>query len=258
MKRFTTEEVPKFAILAHVMPKLKDYRLDDDSYSFDILPNRLKGNHRRAYLSIIKDTRYTAFVGSNLADKLYLLSCLDYVTLDEEYILNVIKTIYNAANHYKIFNPKKNKSHYKNILNRLKNKSKLDFTSKFKTHFDVVGLLGSKSKYKELVIQRKYLFTEDFKFTEFYFFKLPLPYSTDDVYLNIMISQLDGEWRIHGERIKLDSQDVDYVFSNLSEFQSFIQDEFSTHYSAVVKHHLDIDTKVLNEDYITLLRMISI
>lgn len=112
MKKFTTEEVQKFAILAHVMPKLKDYRLDDDSHSFDILPNRLKGNYRRAYLSIGKETRYAFFIGSNLADKLYLLSSLNCIPLDETYVLDIVKMIYFAAHHYKIFDPNKNKSHY--------------------------------------------------------------------------------------------------------------------------------------------------
>jgi hypothetical protein len=37
-----------------------------------------------------------------------------------------------------------------------------------------------------------------------------------------------------------------------------IENEFSTQYKSVVKQNLDIDTDILNEDYITLLRMMNI
>ena len=119
MKKFLNLEIPKIGLLNHIMPQLKDYRLDEEREFYDIVPNRFKGNNRRSFLRINKETHYVSFLGSNLADKLFLLSSLDYIPLDNSYILEMFNIIYNAADKYKIYDQRKNKSHKKNILNRL-------------------------------------------------------------------------------------------------------------------------------------------
>lgn len=262
MKQFLNLEFPKIGLLSHIMPQLKDYRLDEERSFYDIVPNRFKGNIRRSFLRINKDTHYVSFLGSNLADKLFLLSSLDYLPLDNNYILEMFDIIYTAAEKYKIYDPRKNKSHQKNILNRLNNKNKLEFTSRFKTHFDVIGMLSSKRKYRDLVMSRQYLFNEQYQLTEVYLFQLPIPYSdANETIFNVMITQLNGVWHINCEQIKQSPDGyigVDYCFSDLESFSVLINNEFSTHYKSVVKHNLDIDTDVLNEDYVSLLRMMMI
>jgi hypothetical protein len=262
MKKFLKLEIPKIGLLSHIMPQLKDYRLDEEREFYDIVPNRFKGNNRRSFLRINKETHYVSFLGSNLADKLFLLSSLDYRPLDDSYILKMFDIIYTAAEKYKIYDPRKNKSHQKNILNRLKNKNKLEFTSRFKTHFDVIGILSSKKKYRDLVMSRQYLFTDDCQLTEVYLFQLPIPYNdSNETIFNVMVTHLNGVWHINCEQIKKSIDGyigVDYCLSDLDAFVLLIENEFSTQYKSVVKQNLDIDTDILNEDYITLLRMMNI
>lgn len=262
MKKIVGEELKKHKILKHIMPNLKEYRLDDDFDAYDIVPNRFKGNTRRSFLRIDKNTHFVSFLGSNLADKLFILSSLDYLPLDNSYIMNLFDVIYAAASKYKIYEPRKNKSHQKNILNRLTNKNKLEFTSRFKTHFDVVGNLASHRKHKDLVMNRHYIFNENYQLTEVYSFQLAMPYSDlNETVFNIMITYLNGVWHINCEQVKNTPDGlvgVDYCFSTVDAFSLFIENEFSNHYKAVVKHNLEIVTDVLNEDYIILLRMMTI
>lgn len=262
MKKFLNLEIRKIGLLSHLMPRFKDYRLDEEREFYDIVPNRFKGNNRRSFLRINKETHYVSFLGSNLADKLFILSSLDYRPLDDSYILKMFNIIYTAAEKYKIYDPRKNKSHQKNILNRLQNKSKLEFTSKFKTHFDVIGMLSSKKKYRDLIMSRQYLFNEDYQLTEVYLFQIPIPYDDkNETIFNVAVTYLNGSWHINCEQLKknLDGYiGVDYCLSDLDAFSILIENEFATQYKSVVKHHLDIDNDVLNDDYITLLRMMVI
>lgn len=262
MKKFLNLEFQKIGLLSHIMPQLKDYRLDEERHSYDIVPNRFKGNDRRSFLRIDKDTHYVSFMGTNLVDKLHLLSSLDYIPLDNNYILDLFKVIYAAAEKYKVYDPRKNKSHQKNILNRLTNKKKLEFTSRFKTHFDVIGILASHRKYKDLVMSRQYIFTESYQLTEVYTFQIPLPYTElNENHFNIMIAYFNGSWTLNCEMVKKSVDGligVDYAFSSIDAFSIFMDNEFLHHYEGVVKNQLDIDSYAVNEDYITLLRMMII
>lgn len=262
MRKIVNAELKKHKILKHIMPHLKDYRLDDDFDAYDIVPNRFKGNTRRSFLRIDKKTHYVSFLGSNLADKLFILSSLYYVPLNNDYIMKIFEVIYAAAAQYKIYEPRKNKSHQKNILNRLTNKNKLEFTSRFKTHFDVIGSLASHRKYKDLVMNRQYIFNDDYQLTEVYLFQLAIPYpDVSDTIFNVLVTYLNGVWHINCEQIKKTIDGVvgvDYCFSTIEAFDLFIKNEFAHHYKAVVKHNLDIDTDVFNEDYVSLLRMMVI
>lgn len=262
MKNFSIEEIKKVGLLNYIMPRFKDYRLDEERHFYDIVPNRFKNNNRRSFLRIDKDSHEVIFLGPNLADKLYMLSLLDYIPLDNEYMLNLFKIIYDAAEKYKIYNSSKNKSHHKNILNRLNNKNRLAFTSIFKTHFDVVGLISSKKKHRDLIIVREYMLTDEYQLVEIYSFSVPIPYAEhDSTEFNVKVTYLKGEWNLYCE-IKKETVDgivgVDYSFNDLDVFKLLIDNEFAKHYKAVVKDSLDIDTDTVDDDHVTLLRMMTI
>lgn len=111
-------------------------------------------------------------------------------------------------------------------------------------------------------MSRQYLFTDDCQLTEVYLFQLPIPYNdSNETIFNVMVTHLNGVWHINCEQIKKSIDGyigVDYCLSDLDAFVLLIENEFSTQYKSVVKQNLDIDTDVLNEDYITLLRMMNI
>jgi hypothetical protein len=262
MKKVVESDLKKIEILQSLMPKFKDYRLDEEYYHYDIVPNRFKGNTRRSFLRVHKKTENVFFMGSNLADKLYMVSLLDYIPVDNNYILELLDIIYTSADKYKMYNSKKNKSHIKNILNRLNNKKKLDLESNFTTHFDIIGQLSSKKQRDNLKMTRQYTFTDDYQLTEVYYFSVPIPsYKNNLTNLYIDIRWLSGvlTTSCHITRqINDETITISHSFNNLSELKVIMDNEFSFYYKAVIKQDLDIITDKVDESHVTLLRMMVI
>lgn len=262
MKKVIESDLKKIEILQLLMPKFKEYRLDEEWDHYDIVPNRFKGNLRRSFLRIHKKTENVYFMGANLADKLYMLSLLDYIPLDNNYILNLLDIIYTSADKYKMYNSKKNKSHIKNVLNRLNNKNKLDLESVFTTHFDIVGQLSSKKQRDNLKMKRDYKFTDDYQLTEVYYFYIPIPSNADNLTnLCIDIRYLAGVLTTSCHITRQINDKVitlSYSFHNLSELKVIVDNEFSFYYKKVIKQEIDIVTDKVDDAHVTLLRMMAI